>query len=133
MLVSNPDLGLKLNKKIVKKISLIKILLFVLTSPRRGLQREHLAVQKLHCYCFPFQGPAVRPSWKPDPDICHRPNVIRNQSGLRPKYATLFEREKISVADPDVYPESRILIFTHPEPRIQKQQQTRRVKKNLLS
>jgi hypothetical protein len=33
----------------------------------------------------------------------------------------------------DVYPGSRILIFTHPGSRIQKQQQKREVKKNLLS
>jgi hypothetical protein len=41
--------------------------------------------------------------------------------------------EKGSVADPGVYPGSRILIFTHPGSRIQKQQQKRGVKKNLLS
>ncbi len=33
----------------------------------------------------------------------------------------------------DVYPGSRILIFTHPGSRIQKQQQKRGLKKNLLS
>jgi hypothetical protein len=33
----------------------------------------------------------------------------------------------------DVYPRSRILIFSHPRFRIQKQQQKRGVKKNLLS
>jgi hypothetical protein len=33
----------------------------------------------------------------------------------------------------DVYPGSRILIFTHPGSRIQKQQQKRGVKKKLLS
>jgi hypothetical protein len=33
----------------------------------------------------------------------------------------------------DVYPGSRILIFTHPGSQIQKQQQKRGVKKNLLS
>ncbi len=33
----------------------------------------------------------------------------------------------------DVYPGSRILIFTHPGSRIQKQQQKRGVKKNLCS
>jgi hypothetical protein len=33
------------------------------------------------------------------------------------------------IADPDVYPGSRILIFTHPGSRIQKQQQKRGMKK----
>ncbi len=33
----------------------------------------------------------------------------------------------------DVYPGSRILIFTHPGSRIQKQQRKRGVKKNLMS
>jgi hypothetical protein len=96
-MVSDPDPNLKLKKIFFKKIIVHTY------KPWKGhparLQREHLVLQKLTvAIVFPFQGPAVRPSWKPDPDLCT--DTIRIQSGLRSEYATLFEREKINVANP---------------------------------
>ena len=51
-------------------------------------------------------------------------NVIGKKPSLRQVFITVLRIR-------DVYPGSRILIFTHPGSRIQKQQQKRVVKNNL--
>jgi hypothetical protein len=63
-----------------------------------------------------------------DPDS-QSEEMVNPQPGRQPIY--LLAKAVLRIRD--VYPGSRILIFPHPGSRIQKQQQKRGVKKNLMS
>ncbi len=88
--------------------------------PPPRLQREHQALPKITiAFVFPFRGPYGLPgnqNWIVD--ICTDPMSFGSHPDSDPNTQHCLRGGKSVFRIRDVYSGSRILIFTHPEPRI---------------